>query len=43
MKTKEQIEEMKAAKEHEEPSTTKSYGEGLKDGWIHCLRWILGG
>jgi len=42
MKTEEQIKEMKAAKGHEEPRTTKSYDEGVRDGWIHALNWMMG-
>lgn len=41
MRSEEEIREMKATKRHEEPETVKGYFEGLENGWIQALNWML--
>ena len=41
MRTEEEIAEMKAAKKQEEPERVKSYEEGLRNGWLHALDWMV--
>ena len=42
VRTDEEIKEMKAAKEHETPDLVEGYRYGLKDGWLHALKWFSG-
>jgi len=42
MRTEEEIKEMKAAKEHESHELIEGYRHGLKDVWLHALKWFSG-
>ena len=40
-KTAKEIDEMLSAKKHEMPiDSIQGYNHGLKDGWLHALKWF---